>query len=310
MNRTDRLLAVVLELQGREWTTAAALARQFGISERTVYRDVLALNEAGVPVLSVPGRGYALMPGYFLPPLHLSVPEAVMLSLGADAMRAAFDAEYAGAADSALKKLTAALPEGRREEVVALRANLRVMPVQDDGNAEALRVLRGAVLASRVVEFTYFKPGAPPERRRVYPLSLVFLYGAWLLGAFDPARADRRTFRLSRMDDLHVRPDTFERDPGWHTGPEPQREGRNVTVRLRFDAGLERPLRERPSFYQTAARPTPRGLELTLRVRDIRDILGWVLSWGAGVRVLEPPALVEAVRAEARGMLEPSRAHS
>ena len=138
MNRTDRLLAVVLELQGREWTTAAALARQFGTSERTVYRDVLALNEAGVPVLSVPGRGYSLMPGYFLPPLHLSVPEAVMLSLGADTVRAAFDAEYRKAAESALKKLRAALPDGKRAEVAGLRERLRVVP-PDEGAEQAIR---------------------------------------------------------------------------------------------------------------------------------------------------------------------------
>lgn len=303
MNRTDRLLAVVLELQGREWTTAAALARQFAVSGRTVYRDVLALNGAGVPVLSVPGRGYALMPGYFLPPLHLSAPEAVMLSLGADAVRAAFDAEYAGAADSALKKLSASLPPDRRAEVAALRTNLRVVPVPEDGNAEALRLLRGAVLANRVVTFTYTKPGAAPEPRCAYPLSLVFLYGAWLLGAFDPERDNRRTFRLSRMDDLRVLPETFERDPTWLTGRTPHSEGRDVTVRLLFDAGLNRALRERPSYFQSAAQPTPDGLQVTLQVRDVREILPWVLSWGAGVRVLEPAALREAVWAEARRML-------
>ncbi|WP_309573146.1 YafY family protein [Deinococcus sp.] len=303
MNRTDRLLAVVLELQGRTWTTAATLARQFGISERTVYRDVLALNEAGVPVLSVPGRGYSLMPGYFLPPLHLSVTEAVMLTLGADAVRAAFDAEFREAAESALKKLTAALPEARRQEVAGLRERLRVIPPDEGADAESLRVLRSAVLGERAVDFTYHKPGGAPESRRVYPLSLVYLHGAWLLGAFDPGRAGRRTFRLSRVDDLHVQAETFTRDPAWRTGPERGENGRNVTVRLHFPPGLHRALRERPSFYQQAVTATPDGLEVTLRVRDVRDILSWVLSWGAGVHVLEPTELRDAVQAEALGML-------
>ncbi|MFC3833774.1 MULTISPECIES: helix-turn-helix transcriptional regulator [Deinococcus] len=303
MNRTDRLLAVVLELQGREWTTAAALARQFGISERTVYRDVLALNEAGVPVLSVPGRGYSLMPGYFLPPLHLSVPEAVMLSLGAEAVSAAFDAEYRAAAQSAQKKLTAALPDGRRGEVEDLRGRLRVVPPDEGADAELLRVLRGAVLGGRVVGFTYHKPGGDPGGRQVFPLSLVYLHGAWLLGAYDPARSDRRTFRLSRIEHLTVEATTFDRDPAWRTGPEPDREGRNVTVRLQFPAGSERALRERPSFFQHAVTPARGGLEVTLRVRDGRDVLAWVLSWGADVRVLEPDGLRELVQAEARGML-------
>lgn len=303
VNRTDRLLAVVLELQGREWTTAASLARQFGISERTVYRDVLALNEAGVPVVSVPGRGYSLMPGYFLPPLHLSVPEAVMLSLGAEAVSAAFDAEYRGAAQSALKKLTAALPDARRAEVAGLRDRVRVVPPDEGADAELLRVLRGAVLGERAVAFTYHKPGGDPEARRVFPLALVYLHGAWLLGAFDPARGDRRTFRLSRMEGLRALPETFARDPAWRTGPEPKGQGRDVTVRLNFPPGLERALRERPSFWQHTVMPGPDGVEVTLRVRDARDVLGWVLSWGAAVRVLEPPELREAVRAEARAVL-------
>ncbi|WP_412027324.1 helix-turn-helix transcriptional regulator [Deinococcus yunweiensis] len=303
MNRTDRLLAVVLELQGQSWTTAAALAAQFGISERTVYRDVLALNEAGVPVLSVPGRGYSLMPGYFLPPLHLSVPEAVMLLLGAEAVSAAFDAEYRDAAQSALKKLTAALPDGRREEVAGLRDRLRVVPPDEGADADTVRLLRGAVLGERVVSFTYHKPGGAGEARRVFPLSLVYLYGAWLLGTFDPARGDRRTFRLSRIEGLTVEATTFDRDPTWRTGPEPDREGRQVTVRLHFPPGLERALRERPSFFQQAVTPTPGGLEVTLRVRGAADVLPWVLSWGAAVRVLEPGELREAVREQARGML-------
>ncbi|GHF59468.1 putative DNA-binding transcriptional regulator YafY [Deinococcus metalli] len=303
MNRTDRLLAVVLELQGQSWTTAAALARQFGISERTVYRDVVALTEAGVPVVSVPGRGYTLMPGYFLPPLHLSVSEAVMLSLGADAVRAAFDPEYAAAAESALKKLTAALPHERRAEVTGLRERLRVVPPDEGTDVAAVRVLRGAVLAERSVTFTYHKPGGDPDVRRVFPLSLVYLHGAWLLGAFDPARGDRRTFRLSRIERLIVEATTFERDPAWRTGPEPAGQGRTVTVHLRFPPGSERALRERPSFFQQDMKTTPDGVSVTLRVRDGRDVLAWVLSWGGAVRVLEPEGLREAVRTEARAML-------
>lgn len=66
MNRTDRLFALVLHLRGDGWMQANTLARHFGVSVCTVYRDVLALNESGVPVISVPGKGYRLMDWYFL----------------------------------------------------------------------------------------------------------------------------------------------------------------------------------------------------------------------------------------------------
>ena len=65
MNRTDRLLAIVLELQGKGWQRAEDLAETFETSKRTIYRDMLALGEAGVPVVSIPGRGYSLVEGCF-----------------------------------------------------------------------------------------------------------------------------------------------------------------------------------------------------------------------------------------------------
>src|SRR5207248_11641794 len=86
MNRTDRLLAIVLELQCKGRQRAEDLASTFETSKRTIYRDISALGQAGVPLISVPGRGYALMKGYFLPPLSFSADEATMLLLGSDFM--------------------------------------------------------------------------------------------------------------------------------------------------------------------------------------------------------------------------------
>jgi len=68
MNRTDRLLAIVLELQAQGKRRAEDLAATFEVGKRTIYRDIQALCEAGVPVISTPGQGYSLVEGYFLPP--------------------------------------------------------------------------------------------------------------------------------------------------------------------------------------------------------------------------------------------------
>src|SRR6185369_16491558 len=98
MNRTDRLLAIVLELQAKGWQRAEDLAETFEISKRTIYRDMDALAESGVPVVSSPGQGYSLIEGYFLPPVHFSPDEAIMLLLGAEFMAQSFDAQYRSAA--------------------------------------------------------------------------------------------------------------------------------------------------------------------------------------------------------------------
>src|SRR5579863_8026126 len=103
MNRTDRLLAIVLELQAKKMLRAEDLAGTFEVSKRTIYRDMLALCEAGVPVVSLPKQGYSLIEGYFLPPLSFSA-EAIMLLLGSDFVAQTFDAQYRIAAQSASRK--------------------------------------------------------------------------------------------------------------------------------------------------------------------------------------------------------------
>ncbi|GHG12824.1 transcriptional regulator [Deinococcus piscis] len=306
MNRTDRLFALLLELRGSGdggWVQAEQLAQTFNISVRTVYRDIAALNESGVPVVSLAGKGYRLMDGYFLPPLHFTPAEALMMTLGGDAVRGAFDAEYAQAAASALQKLEAALSDEKRTEVQGLREAVRIVPYHDQHETGSLRQLRGAVLGRKVVQFQYHKPSANAEQREVYPMRLVQLYGAWLLGAFDPARQAQRIFRLSRMDGLRVLNRTFTPDPAWRFGAERYEDRRTVTVRLLFDSALSRPLRERASYFQISQKDVPDGLEVTLTVRDAREVLPWILSWGAGVRVLEPESLRKVVREEARKIL-------
>ena len=125
MNRTDRLLAIVLELQAKGWQRAEDLAARFEISKRTVYRDMQALSESGVPVISMPGQGYSLVEGYFLPPLTFSADEALILLLGGDFMARNFDAEYRRAAQTAVSKIEAVLTDELREEVRYLQRSLR-----------------------------------------------------------------------------------------------------------------------------------------------------------------------------------------
>ena len=110
MNRIDRLLAIVLQLQAKRRQRAEDLAATFEVSKRTIYRDMLALAESGVPLISEPGKGYSLVEGYFLPPLSFSTDEALMLLIGSDFAAQNFDAQYHSAALTANRKISAVLP--------------------------------------------------------------------------------------------------------------------------------------------------------------------------------------------------------
>jgi predicted DNA-binding transcriptional regulator YafY len=94
MNKTDRLLAIVLELQRKEVVRAEDLATLFEVSVRTIYRDIQVLSEAGVPIIGATGTGYSLMEGYFLPPVSFTVEEAVTLLIGTDFIQQRFDYDY------------------------------------------------------------------------------------------------------------------------------------------------------------------------------------------------------------------------
>lgn len=124
MNRTDRLLAIVLQLQAKGWLRAEDLAATFEISKRTIYRDMDALAETGIPIISSPGQGFALVEGYFLPPVNLTADEAVVLLLGAGTMADNFDDDYCRAAQSASAKIRAALPTTIAEAVDRLEDRL------------------------------------------------------------------------------------------------------------------------------------------------------------------------------------------
>ena len=127
MNRTDRLLAILIELQRKQTVTAQSLAEKFETSIRTIYRDMDALSESGVPIFSMPGHGYSLMDGYFLPPIQLTPEEAVTLLLGGDYIEKTFTSSFSVHAQSAKEKLEVVLSTDQKKKVEELRGTFRFL---------------------------------------------------------------------------------------------------------------------------------------------------------------------------------------
>ena len=312
MNRTDRLLAIILELQRHRVQRAEDLAATFETSKRTIYRDIEALAESGVPVVSVPGQGYSLIEGYFLPPVSFTVDEAMMLLLGADAMAQNFDAQYRKAAQTASAKIEAVLTPAMRDDVHALQMSLRVISTFTPNNdvvLERLQVLRRAILECRQVRFCYFarfSDQSAGAAREVEPHALSFVERNWYLSAFDLKNKDVRRFRLDRMEDVAVLPHTFAR-PALQTLESEQnaskRDDLTLTVRVLFDAAVARWVRESRSWFAEYEEETPAGLVVTFKMRHEEEILQYLLQWGGQSEVLEPASLRARIFAEAESML-------
>ncbi|MFD7079711.1 helix-turn-helix transcriptional regulator [Streptomyces sp. NPDC059918] len=229
--RAARLIRMALLIQSTPGLTAAALARELEVSERTVIRDAQALQEAGIPVRSERGRvgGYFLAPGYRtrLTTLNPSEAETLFLSGLPSALR---DLGLSAAADTARLKLTATLLPSLRE---AAESSVRRFHLdapawfREPPTPDVLPELARAVWADRPVELSYARPGRDgatpaPVSRVVEPYGLVLKAGTWYVVARIPRGANRdggwRTYRVDRVTALVPAPDRqepFVRDPSF-----------------------------------------------------------------------------------------------
>ncbi|OMF49945.1 MULTISPECIES: YafY family protein [Paenibacillus] len=312
MNKTDRLLAILLELQRKDILRAEDLAAIFETSVRTIYRDIQALSESGVPIVGAPGIGYSLMEGYFLPPLSFTAEEAVALLIGTDFVEQKFDTDYGIKAQTSRRKIEAILPESVRREVSRVRTTIRLLAVGEGANHSEktyLETLRFAVLEKRKVQFGYSKrmPEADGNRqsvRVVAPYGLVLLRGSWVLIGQCELRQQLRHFRLSRMDKLIVLEDRFQLPVDFHLQDYKQTDDRHVTVRILARSDIADKVKEANNFYMEAIEERTDGLHILFRVRQPEELLQWVLGWGADMVVLEPESLRERIRTEVEKMLK------
>ncbi|CAA9583342.1 MAG: Transcriptional regulator, DeoR family [uncultured Thermomicrobiales bacterium] len=305
MNRTDRLMAMLLEFQARRELRAEDLARRFEVSVRTIYRDVAALSESGVPIAAMPGIGYRLLDGYFLPPLSFTEDEAAALALGGGFVRDRVDPELRRAAEEALRKLEGVLSQERRQAVARRRREMLFPTAARESEEGTLSALRAAIGERRVVRMRYHALWRPtPEEREVEPVSLVHVGRGWHLAAYCRLRQAPRIFLLGRIDKLEplgerftvgVRHELGPGGEGWTSFPE---------ARVRFDASVVRWVREQQPY--PFLREEPGGEASAVFVYALRneaEMLNWLLGWGAKAEVLGPPQLRERLVKEARAIV-------
>ncbi|AUX45531.1 DeoR family transcriptional regulator [Sorangium cellulosum] len=213
MRRADRLFQIVQQLRRRRVTTAARLAEELEVSERTIYRDIRDLIASGVPIEGEAGVGYALPRGFDLPPLMFQDDEIEALVLGARMVASWSDPSLVRAAERALARIEAALPERLRPKVAesALFAPSFHVP---EGATAHLAALRAAVSERRKLRFGYTRADGARSTRTVHPLGLFFWGTGWSLAAWCELRAEFRGFRLDRIHDLETLDARFEETPG------------------------------------------------------------------------------------------------
>jgi predicted DNA-binding transcriptional regulator YafY len=316
-DRLARLLSVASILyskgSGEAGVPVAEIARLTGMTTRTVYRDIRALeDELAVPVFQA-GRGrYGIDRKFFLPPLRLSVPEAIVLFLAARLI-ARWSDQYDAAVVSAFTKLADLLPQPIARHVAATMLAVGEHDPNEPFTRSFSAVARGWA-EGRVVELTYDPGTGAVKQTRVHPYFLepdAALRSVYLIGFDEPANA-MRTYKVERIRSATLTQERYEIpadfDPDawlanswgiWSSDSAPPER-----IRLRFDPSVAHRVRE--AVWHRSQQLTELangGVELALTVAGIIEIRPWILSWGEAVEVLEPPALrdavAEAVRAAA-----------
>lgn len=213
MRRADRLFQIIQILRGGRVVTAATLAAELEVSERTIYRDVRDLIGSGVPVEGEAGVGYMLSHGFELPPLMFTPEEIETLVLGARMVESWAGPAFARRARSVLAKAESALPE-------ELRDRLREVDLYAPGfhvKAELTRNLdpiRQALSEQRKLRFDYENRGGEATSRTIRPLGLYFWGKAWTALGWCELREDFRNFRPDRMTGLEVLDEAIPDEPG------------------------------------------------------------------------------------------------
>jgi predicted DNA-binding transcriptional regulator YafY len=209
MRRADRLFQIVQLLRRRRITTAARLAEELEVSERTIYRDIKDLMLSGVPIEGEAGVGYGLPHGFDLPPLMFKEDEIEALVLGARMVKSWSDPALTRAAESALAKIESVIPERLRPRIAesALFAPGFHVPAKATQN---LAALRAAVSERRKVALAYQRGDGLASTRVILPLGLFFWGRGWSLAAWCELRGGFRNFRLDRIDSVEVKDERFE----------------------------------------------------------------------------------------------------
>lgn len=318
-SRVGRVVQILTTLQARKDYTADDLSQMFRRSRRTIFRDLKELQSIGVPYrYDAKTKGYRIDPEFFLPPINLTVREALSLLLLVHKVRNQVQLPYKNAALLAALKIENHLPLKMRRYCdtvlrgISTKAGAQVVTTLLDCTFSQLQQ---AMCQKRKVSMRYNSlfEGETIETE-LCPYHLLYNQRAWYVLGLSSAHGAARTFKLNRIEELSVRKqrfcdgeqfDVYEYlGRAWSMIPE----GRIYNVKLHFLARVASNVMEvRWHSTQKATRHEDGSATLEFRVDGLGEIIWWVLGYGDQVQVLAPRELRERVVAAAKNIIKLNR---
>ncbi|MCX6831363.1 MAG: YafY family protein [candidate division Zixibacteria bacterium] len=302
MTKSSRLLTVLNLIRSNRVMTTSQLARECAVTERTVYRDIQSLGEAGAPVYY--DKGYRLLGGAFLPPLNLTAGEYLVLRAAIQGSPLMEIKSYASELKSMTAKIDAAMNGQLSEHIRKQHSRMLLSPrmTADATRGDlTMRLLRQAIDGDIVLEINYHSVSSGEGVRPVDPYFIVFRGHAWYLLGYCHRHDEMRLFRIDRIYKITITKNLFERD-------------HKITLEKYFESSWDvysgEPVEIKLLLFGKAAAVVSDGkrhasqrvvkrkegsVEYTVTVAGTEEILRWIIGFGGEARVISPPELVDQV---------------
>jgi len=299
MNRIDRLVAILIHLQSKKLVTASEIAVRFEMSLRTVYRDIRALEQAGVPIISETGRGYSIMEGYHLPPVMFTNNEAAALLTANKLAEQLTDFSVAEQFNTAMFKIKAVLKESGQDFIERLDSHIVVFKPFGNQTEEFpynfQTLIQQAILQKEVLKIEYFASyNKEVSVRKIEPVGICFYSNRWHLIAFCMLRNEYRDFRLDRIKNIQK---TFETYTTIHPPLQKCLFSNNKQVELmnivlQFKSEFIKEIGELKYFYGFISQvEKDEFTEMTFLINSFDWICNWLLGLGDNITIISPRSL-------------------
>ncbi len=312
MVATLRLFALLDLLQGGGLVSGPELARRLEVEPRMLRRDLVRLQEIGIPIESERGRhgGYRLRPGYRLPPLMLSDDEAAAVTLALRSARELGFATAAPAIETASAKIRRVLPASLRMRVQALEEALGFSGrVAADGGAQGgvLLELAEGIRRQRRAAIRYASPRSELREREVDPYGLAVIEGRWYLAALDHGHAEVRVFRVDRILSIKLGLEAAPVPPGFDAVSFVSRSLARVPwrweIELVADASMDQVRRDIPTTV-AELEERPDGVLVRVRAEDLSGAARMLAAVSWAFVIVKPAELRAALREHAEALFQ------
>lgn len=302
MNRIDRLSAILIQLQSRPLTKSQQIADRFGISPRTVYRDIRALLDAGIPIIGNPGVGYSLVQGFKLPPLMFTQAEAIAFLTAEKLVNELTDLGSIEQYKSGMDKIRAVMSYADKDILANIETNIGILKTHKSEiyKPDLLQPILDSIHRKKVINITYFSDHKQEtSEREIEPVGIFFSRTNWYLIAFCLSCQDYRTFRIDRiqsiveLDKLHI----IEHPSLENFLDNTQKTQDLEKIVIRLDKSKETLIGEDKYYYGLiSTKIIEHSVELTFLTFSIDKFARWYLSFSDIATIVSSEKLKDKIR--------------